>query len=396
MNIDYQQIPAILNVGTFQNPVPRGLRQFAEILNFAYRIFDHPLFQEDASFERIDPFKSAMDIPEMYKNFNRTVVERTIYQANYFSGVKVDNAVLTVSGQGIELAIAGLRDNWDTLNQINLQTLEQRRTDAANIHHFKWIAFGVFDAQLKFLLTTTQELLALVIKGHISDQLSKKDTPKDKYNFLIKWRADLLKQEEQFSESSFKAILKLIDIEWEVIEKLEKPFEVNTTLSLLVENFLKSQEAQISNDKLLKQLIGEQYETFQDSLKGLVMQLFSYHDITQDEPEKVYHSFLLGVFNSFSGVYELKSNKEAGLGRFDLLLTPYDKSLRGLIFEIKRSQTNNITALKKQACEALEQIRTNSYAVELRGKGVNRWVSFAAVFFGKVLIMDHELSENSN
>src|ERR1700748_2246659 len=105
MKIDYKEIPVILNVGTFENPAPRGLRQFAEILNLAYRIFDHPLFEEGGDFDRIDPFRAAMDIPEMYKNFNRTVVERTIYQANYFSEIRVGNTILTVSGQGIELAI---------------------------------------------------------------------------------------------------------------------------------------------------------------------------------------------------------------------------------------------------------------------------------------------------
>jgi hypothetical protein len=371
------------------------LRQFAEILNLAYLIFDHPLFEEGGDSERIDPFRAAMDLPEMYKNFNRTVVERTIYQANYFSEIKVDNTILTLSGTGIELAIAGLRDNWQAANQILLQPAEERRSHGASIHHFKVVASGVFDAQLKFLLTTTQELLTHVIKGHISDQVKKQETSGAKYNYLIKWRADLLKQEEQFSESSFKAILRLIDIELEAHEKLDKPIGVSTELNALVSNFLRGQKAQISNDKLLKQLIGEQYTEFQGSLKALVMQIFSYHDISGNEPEKVYHSFLLGAFNSFSGMFDLKSNKEAGLGRFDILLIPRNVNTRGIIFEVKKSQTENATAMKKQACEALEQIRNNQYATELKQRGISNWVSFAAVFFGKILTMDHELSENS-
>jgi hypothetical protein len=38
MKINYQEIPAILNVGTFENQIHRRLRQFGEIVNFAYHI----------------------------------------------------------------------------------------------------------------------------------------------------------------------------------------------------------------------------------------------------------------------------------------------------------------------------------------------------------------------
>ncbi len=393
MKIDYTIIPFILKVGSFDEPAPRGLRQLAEILNLNYRIFDHPIFNIDAGIHRIDPFEAAMDVPEMYKRFNRTIVERTIYQANFFSGFKVDNAFLTVRGQGIELALAGFREYWEAANEIVLQPADEQQANAAKIYHFKLIASGVFDAQLKMMLTTTQELITEVIKGHIADLLKKQVTADDKYKFLIKWRGDMLKQEEQFSGNSFRSILKLIDIELEVLTKTQSTIMGNQGLGNLVDSFFKEQEAKISNDKLLKALVAEDYPLFQKSLEEMVMRLFSYHDITDKEPERVYHIFLLGVFNSFTGVFDLKSNLEAGLGRFDLLLTPVDKAKPGLIFEVKRSATANLTSIKKQAYEALEQVRNNNYAIELKRNGILHAVSFAAIFFGKTLFTDFEIND---
>ena len=71
----------------------------------------------------------------------------------------------------------------------------------------------------------------------------------------------------------------------------------------------------------------------------LVLRVFSYHDLGGEEPERVYHCFLLGVFTEFKH-YQIQSNKESGKGRFDILLIPETLEYKDVIIEVKRSKTD--------------------------------------------------------
>jgi|GEM_PF-1457516 len=47
------------------------------------------------------------------------------------------------------------------------------------------------------------------------------------------------------------------------------------------------------------------------------MRNMSYFDASGEEPEKVYHAFVLGMIVSLAHEYEVKSNKESGYGRYE-------------------------------------------------------------------------------
>ncbi len=61
----------------------------------------------------------------------------------------------------------------------------------------------------------------------------------------------------------------------------------------------------------------------------------SYHDLA-GEPERVYHALVLGMLVWLSGRYKIRSNRESGHGRYDLMLTPMDPQRQGIIIEFKR------------------------------------------------------------
>lgn len=67
-----------------------------------------------------------------------------------------------------------------------------------------------------------------------------------------------------------------------------------------------------------------------------VLSCFSYFDVSGDESEKFYHAFVLGMFVSLKDVYDIKSNRESGYGRYDVMMIPRDKSKRGIVFEFKK------------------------------------------------------------
>ena len=87
----------------------------------------------------------------------------------------------------------------------------------------------------------------------------------------------------------------------------------------------------------------------------------SFHDFGN---EKNYHSLFLGVLEGFKTNYEIRSNRESGLGRYDILIIPKSKSKHtAFIIEFKISKTSK--NLETKADEALIQIETNSYATEV-------------------------------
>ncbi|NJO02327.1 MAG: hypothetical protein HC880_12120 [Bacteroidia bacterium] len=51
-------------------------------------------------------------------------------------------------------------------------------------------------------------------------------------------------------------------------------------------------------------------------------QVFSYHDVPGYEPESFYHAFVLGLLVNLEERYEIKSNRESGTGRYDIMLIP--------------------------------------------------------------------------
>ncbi len=57
------------------------------------------------------------------------------------------------------------------------------------------------------------------------------------------------------------------------------------------------------------------------TLKAVVLAVFSYHDF-RGEPGKVYHALVMGLLVWISGTHEIKSNRESGYGRYDIMIIP--------------------------------------------------------------------------
>ncbi|MGN0905506.1 MAG: AAA family ATPase, partial [Bullifex sp.] len=86
--------------------------------------------------------------------------------------------------------------------------------------------------------------------------------------------------------------------------------------------------------------------------------------------EGFYHGMMLGLCAMLNGFYHIKSNRESGLGRFDILLSPKENDKPGFIFEFKYTRDEK-EDLKKLATKALEQIIVNKYDTELKECGVS-------------------------
>lgn len=102
--------------------------------------------------------------------------------------------------------------------------------------------------------------------------------------------------------------------------------------------------------------------------------------------EGFYHGMMLGLCAILGNRYKIRSNRESGLGRFDIQLMPLTKGMSGFIFEFKHTKDEH-TDLSALADSALQQIETKKYDTELRDNGVNSIIRIGIAFRGKSAVV---------
>lgn len=141
---------------------------------------------------------------------------------------------------------------------------------------------------------------------------------------------------------------------------------------------------------LLESLISGDVETFAFIFQEFVISYFSVFDVPFDESEKVYHAFVLGLLVGLKGKYEVKSNRESGFGRYDVMLCPKKPSDLGIIMEFKKADTSGKVNLESVAQSAIKQIEEKKYDQDLLEKKVKRILYLGFAFSGKNVVIKHK------
>ena len=144
-----------------------------------------------------------------------------------------------------------------------------------------------------------------------------------------------------------------------------------------------NKEVYIYFKNMLKALVIGDIENFGYVFKRFVLNNLSYFDVSEKEPEKVYHAFVLGMLVSLSDNYEVKSNKESGFGRYDVMIIPKDVSKFGIIIEFKKIDELSKESVEEAAKNALKQIKEKKYESELLEREINNIIKLAIVFKNK-------------
>ena len=160
----------------------------------------------------------------------------------------------------------------------------------------------------------------------------------------------------------------------------------NREVLMLYRSFVRSWFARTVESNLLETMLeGLQdgnVKVFERMLRRVVTHIMSYHDLS-GEPEKVYHALVLGMLVWLSGKYEIRSNREAGLGRYDVMLKPNDASRQGIIIEFKQVYEDEKPETILQ--QAIQQIEEKGYASDLEAAGIGNILKLAIAFQGKEL-----------
>ena len=130
---------------------------------------------------------------------------------------------------------------------------------------------------------------------------------------------------------------------------------------------------------MLNALLKKDIINFENNLQKILELSFSYYDIGTEE--KFYHNFILGIVLSLSDKYYVKSNRESGYGRYDILLEPINKKETAFILEFKVAKNEN--ELEKKLEEALKQIEDRKYDIELKNKNIFGVFKVAFAFYAK-------------
>ena len=152
--------------------------------------------------------------------------------------------------------------------------------------------------------------------------------------------------------------------------------EVKSIYRRTIMQWFKEKTVANSREELFNALIAEDIEVIEDTICDWLDETISFHD----EQENYYHGFLTGLLSGFKG-YTLKSNRESGDGRPDLMLLERRKHKLAVIIEIKA--TKEFTKLEYWCDEALRQIEDNRYEKELINDGYQNIIKYGIAFCKK-------------
>ena len=138
---------------------------------------------------------------------------------------------------------------------------------------------------------------------------------------------------------------------------------------------------------ILKDLITLNLEEFEEKFKQLVIEMFSFMDVGKNTAENFYHAFVLGMLVGLKDSYYVKSNRESGFGRYDIMLEPKDKNENSFVIEFKVYKEEKEKTIEDTIENAKKQIEERKYAEDLEERGYTKITKMVFAFKGKEVKM---------
>lgn len=116
----------------------------------------------------------------------------------------------------------------------------------------------------------------------------------------------------------------------------------------------------------------------------------------KSQPERFYHGFVLGLLVELRDRYQIRSNRESGYGRYDVMLTPVTEVDDAIVIEFKMHEPDEEESLQDTVRTALDQITEKNYDAELLLQGIpaDRIRHYGFAFEGKKVLIGQDEIQN--
>ena len=134
-------------------------------------------------------------------------------------------------------------------------------------------------------------------------------------------------------------------------------------------------DTEVYYNEFIKALLNDNVKKMNTFMNKVALNTFSFLDSgskpsDQAEPERFYHGFVLGMVVNLSDAYKVRSNRESGFGRYDVMIEPLDKTKKAYILEFKVLDSDeDEETLEDTLANAHAQIEEKQYEAELISSG---------------------------
>ena len=174
--------------------------------------------------------------------------------------------------------------------------------------------------------------------------------------------------------------LKIVNLEYVGIRKTKTYTLTITNMETLgmFENMVKGWfkgSVRIVYNEFIKAMLNDNVRMMNAFMNKVTLNTFSSFDSgnkpsEETEPERFYHGFVLGMVVNLADTYKVRSNRESGYGRYDVMLKPLDRSGKAFIFEFKvLNPYEDEETLEETLANAHYQIEEKKYEAELISEG---------------------------
>ena len=166
-------------------------------------------------------------------------------------------------------------------------------------------------------------------------------------------------------------------------------YEVMVSFSMLAKRWFEN--AGYKYSYFVKALLEGNIDDMMDTMSDICESMMSTFDGSGNAaPENFYHGLVIGLLVELRSRYEIKSNRESGLGRYDVMLRPKDMKDNAVIIEFKSKRKSEKSKTLDELCDmALKQIEDKKYETELLEAGFNKdkIIKLAFAFEGKEVLI---------
>ena len=188
--------------------------------------------------------------------------------------------------------------------------------------------------------------------------------------------------------TGYLKVVETVDISEGIYKVMLPNKEIKFLFRSIVKDWFRDKVTGNDLNSIMKDLITLKLKEFRKKFEILAMQMFSYLDVGENTAENFYHAFVLGMLVSLKDSYYVNSNRESGMGRYDIMLEPKDKNGNSFIMEFKVLEDMEETTIEETIENAKKQIEEKQYETELRKKGFNNITKIVFAFRGKNVKME--------